>query len=176
MKKIIRLLLVVSVLLMSVSGCSNTNNSKTEKNIEVVATIFPLYDWCRVLSDGVGKINVTKLVSSSSDMHSYQPSAQDIVKISTCDVFIYVGGESDEWVDNALKQAVNKDMAVINLMDVLENELVLEEEKQGMEAEEKSRYIMILMNFLLICLSAFQAIIVVKDMRCSDTVWDALPS
>ena len=57
--------------------------------------------------------------------------------ISNADLFIYVGGESDEWVEDALKQAVNKDMVVINLMEVLKSRLVLEEEKQGMEAEEE---------------------------------------
>lgn len=139
MKRIIKLFLIMSLLLVSVSGCNNNNNSNNavEKNIEIVTTVFPIYDWCRVLSDDVDKVNISRLISSSTDMHSYQPTAQDIVKMSTCDVFIYVGGESDEWVEDALKQAVNKDMVVINLMEVLKSRLVLEEEKQGMEAEEE---------------------------------------
>ncbi len=141
MKRIIKLFLIMSLLLMSVSGCSNNNtdNSNTvEKNIEIFTTIFPIYDWCRTLSDKADKVNISRLIASSTDMHSYQPTAQDIVKMSTCDVFIYVGGESDEWVDDALKQSVNKDMVVINLMDVLKERLVLEEEKQGMEAENNN--------------------------------------
>ena len=59
------------------------------------------------------------LLSNGVDLHSYQPTADDIVKISDCDLFIYVGGESDEWVKNVLKNAVNKKMKVISLLEVL---------------------------------------------------------
>nr|MCR5282715.1 metal ABC transporter substrate-binding protein [Lachnospiraceae bacterium] len=70
------------------------------------------------------------------DLHSYQPTADDIMSISTCDMFIYVGGESDEWVEDALKEATNKDMVVINLLEVL-GDLVKEEEiVPGMQESE----------------------------------------
>ena len=139
MKRIIRLFFIMCLLLTVFTGCGNSEKkeNKKEDRIEVVTTVFPLYDWCRVISDGANKINVTKLVSSSSDMHSYQPSAQDIAKISTCDVFVYVGGESDEWVEDVLKQTVNSRITVINLMDVLQNRVVLEEQKEGMEADDE---------------------------------------
>lgn len=71
------------------------------------------------------------------DLHSYQPTAQDILKISTCDLFIYVGGESDGWVSDALQEAANKDMKVIDLLDVLDDAVKEEEIVEGMEAGEE---------------------------------------
>ena len=67
------------------------------------------------------------LLDNGVDLHSYQPTLEDIMKISDCDLFIYVGGESDAWVEDALKEAVNKDMKVINLLDVLGNSVKEEE-------------------------------------------------
>ena len=59
------------------------------------------------------------LLDNGVDLHSYQPTANDLIKISHCDMFIYVGGESDGWVEDALKNAVNKDMVVINMMELM---------------------------------------------------------
>ena len=59
------------------------------------------------------------------------------MKVSDCDLFVYVGGESDAWVDDALKQAKNKDMQVVNLLDVLGNNAKEEEVIEGMEPEEE---------------------------------------
>lgn len=77
------------------------------------------------------------LLDNGVDLHSYQPTADDIIKISDCDLFIYVGGESDGWVEDALKEAANKDMQVINLLDVLGEQVKEEEVVEGMEAEEE---------------------------------------
>jgi ABC-type metal ion transport system, periplasmic component/surface adhesin len=105
--------------------------------LNVVTTIFPGYDWVmNVLGDNPAGIEVTMLVGDGVDIHSYQPSVEDITRIGTCDVFVYVGGESDQWVTDALAQAVNKDMIVINMMDVLSSSVVEEEVVEGMQAEE----------------------------------------
>ncbi len=77
------------------------------------------------------------LLDNGVDLHSYQPTAQDILKISTCDLFIYVGGESDGWVSDALQEAANKDMKVIDLLDVLDDAIKEEEIVEGMEAGEE---------------------------------------
>ena len=77
------------------------------------------------------------LLDNGVDLHSYQPTAQDILKISTCDLFIYVGGESDGWVSDALQEAANKDMKVIDLLDVLDDAVKEEEIVEGMEAGEE---------------------------------------
>lgn len=138
MKRINVLFLVLCLSLAILTGCGRENKEDEGKSrIEVVTTVFPLYDWCRELSANTDNINITRLVSSSSDMHSYQPTAQDIAKISNCEVFIYVGGESDEWVEDVLKQADEKKIEVIRLMDVLKDRTVLEEQKEGMESDEE---------------------------------------
>lgn len=77
------------------------------------------------------------LLDNGVDLHSYQPTADDIVKIADCDLFLYVGGESDGWVDDALAGAANKDRKVINLLDVLGAQVKEEETVEGMENEEE---------------------------------------
>ncbi|MBF1173312.1 MAG: zinc ABC transporter substrate-binding protein, partial [[Eubacterium] sulci] len=79
----------------------------------------------------------TMLLDKGVDLHSYQPSTADIAKISEADVFIYVGGESDEWVEDVLKEAKNKKLKVINLMDVMGDKAKEEEVKEGMQPEEE---------------------------------------
>ena len=108
-----------------------------EKTISVVTTIFPEYDWVKEVSKGASNVDITMLLDNGVDLHSYQPTAEDIMKISTCDVFIYVGGESDEWVEDALKEATNKDMQVINLLEVLGDTIKEEEVVEGMQGEEE---------------------------------------
>ena len=75
------------------------------------------------------------LLDSGVDLHSYQPTAADIMKIAACDVLIYVGGESDEWVEDALREAVNPDMTVISLLEILSDSVKTEEIVEGMEHE-----------------------------------------
>jgi len=107
-----------------------------EKELKIVTTIFPEYDWIReVLGEEISHAELTMLLDSGVDLHSYQPTAQDIMKISTCDMFVYVGGESDGWVDDALKEAVNPDMKVINLLETLGDKAKEEEVVEGMEAD-----------------------------------------
>lgn len=151
MKKIISALLAVLMLAGMLSGCANPSDvptvsttaapSQTEApaktKISVVTTIFPEYDWVReILGDKADNAEIALLLDNGVDLHSYQPTADDIIKISDCDLFVYVGGESDEWVDEALKNATNKDMKVINLLDVLKGTVKTEEAKPGMQAEE----------------------------------------
>ncbi len=108
-----------------------------DKKISVVTTIFPEYDWVKEVVGDNENVELTMLLDNGVDLHSYQPTAEDIMKIGTCDLFIYVGGESDEWVDDALKEAVNKDMKVINLLDTLGSSVKEEEVKEGMQAEDE---------------------------------------
>ena len=106
-------------------------------SLSIVVSIFPAYDWARNVIGGDRTAELTLLVDSGVDLHSYQPSVEDILTISTCDLFIYVGGESDGWATDALSQAVNKDMVVINLLDELGERAREEEVVEGMEAEEE---------------------------------------
>ena len=116
-----------------------TGGANTSGKLSVVCTIFPEYDWVKqVMGDHADEANVTYLLSSGTDLHNYQPTASDIMSISSCDIFIHVGGESDKWVDDALDEAVNKDMQVIDLMELLGDSAKEEEIKEGMEAEEEA--------------------------------------
>ena len=140
MKKIITLMLVAVLAVCALSGCgtSKSGEDTKDKKIKIVTTIFPEYDWVmQILGDKADKADVTMLLDKGVDLHSYQPSTADIAKISEADVFIYVGGESDEWVEDVLKEAKNKNLKVINLMDVMGDKAKEEEVKEGMQEEEE---------------------------------------
>ena len=150
MKKLKRIFVVFFCLLLAsciLGGCGKAASSSApapsalqsdDKPLKIVTTIFPEYDWVReILGDKADHAEVTMLLDNGVDLHSYQPTADDIIKISDCDMFIYVGGESDGWVEDALKEATNKDMQVLNLLDVLGEQVKEEEVVEGMEAEEE---------------------------------------
>ena len=139
MKKIFAVLIAVMIVVGSLSACGKASDHSASDNdkIQIITTIFPEYDWVmNVLGDNPAGAEVTMLLGNGVDLHSYQPTADDIMKISTCDIFIYVGGESDGWVKDALKEASNKDMIVINLLDVLGDSVKAEEVVEGMESED----------------------------------------
>ena len=139
-KGLLKILAVVlaSVLLLTSCGGAKGAGGKGDGKVSVVTTIFPLYDWTREVAGDAGNsgdVDVSMLLDSGVDLHSYQPTAEDIEKIMSCDVFVYVGGESDEWVDDVLEKAVNKDMVVVDLLEVLKDDVVAEETKEGMQEE-----------------------------------------
>ena len=105
----------------------------------IVASIFPVYDWVREISKGVSN-NITLLQDSGADIHSFQPSADDIVRISGCDLFVYIGGESDEWAEGTLKNPVNSSRTVLNLLDILGDAVKEEEIIEGMEHEHHEHH------------------------------------
>lgn len=139
MKRIIALCLSVLIIAAAFAGCGSSGSTPDEANadIKVVTTVFPLYDWVREVAQDDVDIDIDLLLDNGVDLHSYQPSAQDIIKISDCDIFVYVGGESDKWVDETLTQANNPDMIVIDLMDILGDKAKEEEVKEGMQANKE---------------------------------------
>ena len=145
MKKIVSILLAAALTAGCLVSCGPAQSaaaagtkSGDDDGVSIVATIFPEYDWVKnVLGDNPAGAEVSMLLDNGVDLHSYQPNVEDIMKIGTCDLFIYVGGESDEWVDDALKEAVNKDMVVINLLEVLGDRAREEELVEGMQGEEE---------------------------------------
>ena len=137
MKKITALLLALFMLVGALAGCGKQNDTNQTDKLSIVTTIFPEYDWVReILGDKADNAEITMLLDNGVDLHSYQPTADDIVKISDCDLFIYVGGESDEWVEDALRNAANGNMKVINLLEVLGDSVKTEEIVEGMQEEE----------------------------------------
>lgn len=131
--------IVIIVCLAAACGAPKLNNDKeTAEKISVITTIFPEYDWVKeIIGENSDNVEIKYLLDKGADLHNFQPSANDMIAISECDLFIYVGGESDEWVEDALSTAKNKDMLVINLMEVMGDKAVEEEVKEGMEAEEE---------------------------------------
>ena len=126
------------------SGCGGKSESESavgsKNNLQIVTTVFPEYDWTRqILGENPGNAELALLLDKGVDLHSYQPSAKDILNISTCDLFIYIGGESSQWVKDALQEAVNENMIVIDLLEVLGDRVKEEELVEGMqqEAEEE---------------------------------------
>lgn len=137
MKKITALLLALFMLVGALAGCGKQNDTNKTDKLSIVTTIFPEYDWVReILGDKADNAEITMLLDNGVDLHSYQPTADDIVKISDCDLFIYVGGESDGWVEDALRNAANGNMKVINLLEVLGDSVKTEEIVEGMQEEE----------------------------------------
>lgn len=135
MKKMLSIFLIIMMLTGILAGCgSNTDTQSDSKKLSVITTIFPEYDWVKqILGDKASDAEITMLLDDGVDLHSYQPTVDDIVKISNCDLFIYGGGESDGWVEDALKESANSNMRVINLLDVLGDRVKTEETIEGMQ-------------------------------------------
>jgi len=132
---IISLVFAMILTCCSLLGCDN--KSSNDNKLSIVVTIFPEYDWVwQILGEQIEETELTLLLDNSTDLHNYQPTANDIVTIANCDMFIYVGSESDAWVADVLAQATNKDMVVINLFTLLGDAVKKEEIGGGMEHEE----------------------------------------
>lgn len=117
------------------TGSKDSSSSSAEsKSTSIVCTIFPIADWTREITQDSGvDIQITALENSSVDMHSFQPSAEDIIKIKESDLFIYIGGESDEWAEKIVEE--NPNLNYIKLLDVIKD-AALEEEDIGIADKE----------------------------------------
>ena len=113
----------------------NMTERKTEK-IKIVATIFPIYDIVRELVPE-DRCEVTLLLDSGIDIHNFQPTAKDITTIADSDLFIYIGGESDSWVQKVIDTSQNKNLNAVNLMEEISDFVKKEEIVEGMEHEHE---------------------------------------
>ncbi len=138
MKKIISALLSAALFAALFVGCGSRNSNAlsaddTDK-LKVVTTVFPLYDWAReIAGQDTEHVDLTLLLKNGVDLHSYQPSAEDLAAIADADVFVYVGGHSDAWVADALENEANPNRITVNLFDVLGDTLKPLELTEGME-------------------------------------------
>ncbi len=124
-------LIVVCALLLTVSAYAAPKKS-------IVCTTFPEYDWImNILGNKNSSFNVTLLQNNGTDLHSYQPSVSDITKISKADLFVFVGGESDEWVEKVVESSVNANQVVVNMLEVLGDKVREEELVEGMQPEDE---------------------------------------
>ena len=139
--------LACSAFLFASGAKDGAKNKAQNDKPSVVATIFPVYDFARAVMYGAGDAqtgktsvivnekNLKLLVKPGMEIHSFDPSPADIAAIHNADVFIYIGGESDEWVEDVLKSIDTSDKTIVRLMDYVD--LVDEEIVEGMEAEDE---------------------------------------
>ncbi|MCI7805140.1 MAG: metal ABC transporter substrate-binding protein [Oscillospiraceae bacterium] len=113
---------IMSVFISAVIFCVFTacgNESVTDNNkLKIVATLFPQYDFAKQITGD--NAEVTLLLTPGSESHTYEPTPKDVSKIQQADVFLYIGGESEVWVDEILESAQNKNLKTVRLMDYIE--------------------------------------------------------
>ena len=134
--------LALLLALALLSGCGGQAGGETEapkdsgNTLTVVATVFPVYDWLRQIA-GEGTVELSLLMDQGLDPHSYQPTPEDIVRIANCNLFVYVGGASDDWVQDVLTK---QEPLSVNLLDLLGEGAKEEVLTEGMQAEEEAEY------------------------------------
>ena len=116
----------------SMENEKSTDKPTEGKKLQIVTTNFPSYDFARAITKE--DADVTMLVKPGAETHSFEPSPQDIITIQNADLFIYTGGDSDEWVDGILESVQNKNFHVFKMMDAVN--LIEEETVEGMQEEE----------------------------------------
>ena len=133
-----RAAIIISALVFAAAAANVVPAASEQKEKpRIVTTIFPEYDWVReVMGDRFEEAEVSFLMDNGVDLHSFQPTVQDMVAISSCDLFVYVGGESDAWVKDALAGSKNSSMVVLNLMEILSDEVREEEIVEGMQVSD----------------------------------------
>ena len=143
MKKLLALLLSVLLITACFAACGKKADvpdtpADDSGKLNVVCSIFPQYDFIKTIAGDA--VNLTLLLDSKTDLHSYTPTADDIMMISKADLFINIGGESDDWAEDVLSSAANNKLKVVsllNLVDAVEEETLPGMEEEGEEHEEE---------------------------------------
>ena len=130
--KYIKYLFLIIICVFVFTGCKVNKNTVNKKTI--IVTNFPCYDFARAITKDTD-IEVKMLLKPGAEIHDFDPTPQDIINIQKSGMFIYVGGESDKWVDDALKNINKDEVKIVKLMDLVE--LKEEEIVEGMESDEE---------------------------------------
>ena len=124
-KKNVLLLVCLLMLAFFTTGCTDESVSENEQPTILVCG-FAQYDWViNVLGDNPAHIDVQRLNESGTDMHSYQPTVADMVKIADCDLLVYTGGESEFWIKDAALSSKKSDSSCLSLMEIFEGPSLL---------------------------------------------------
>ncbi|MDR1212362.1 MAG: metal ABC transporter substrate-binding protein, partial [Spirochaetaceae bacterium] len=139
MKRIVFFICIALSFTMTLSAKGRGDTGRADGKINVVTTIFPPYDFVREIAGD--KVNLTMLLPPGAESHSFEPTPQDIIRIQNCDVFVYVGGESDAWIERILESIDTENIEIITFMDCVDvvEELVVEgmqDEEEGADEEE----------------------------------------
>ena len=137
MKKICAFAIIFALFMMFVAcGADSEKRTAANKKISIVAAIYPQYDWLKnVLGERADSVELKLLVKNGTDLHSYKPSAQDIASIAGADLVVYVGGESDGWIEKALAATPKAGRVEVNMMKALGDRVKEEEVVEGMQAD-----------------------------------------
>ncbi|MCD8325538.1 MAG: metal ABC transporter substrate-binding protein [Lachnospiraceae bacterium] len=134
MKKKIEVLAALLMMAVLAAGCGSS--IPAAEGVSVVCTIFPQYDWVNVLLEGTADdVKVILLSDDGTDIHSYQPSVQDMAVIRESDLLIYIGGDSEDWLLEMIEEDEELQAKSVNLLELLGDLVLEEEEKEGMTDE-----------------------------------------
>ena len=133
-------------LLLSLSACGTRETEIKDGKLEIVCSVFPAYDFARQI--GGERVRARLLLPPGAETHSFEPTAQDLIRIRNCGLFFYNGGESEEWVEELLEgqDAPPETLCMLDCVDALEEEIkegmqqIFEEEAEGEEGEEGPEY------------------------------------
>ena len=130
MKKLVSLILV-GAMLFALAACSQKDEPSGK--VKIISSIFPSYDFAREICRGVDGTQVSMLITPGTEPHSYEPSVRDMAAIKDCDLFIYLGGESDEWVDAVLDSFDTDEISTLKMLECVSP--LEEEEVEGMQSD-----------------------------------------
>ena len=133
LRKFTAIALILTLALFAFSACAPKDAAETKSGISIVSTVFPSYDFARQITAGTDA-NITLLLQPGEEVHSFDPTSQDIIRIQNADLFLYVGGENDTWVNGVLT-GLDKSVNTFRMMDYVT--LYEEELVAGMQAEEE---------------------------------------
>lgn len=132
------IVLLVTALALCLSACGGNDGPKASSDRHLImSTTFAGYDWAKHVVAATPGYEIKNLTDSGVDLHSFNPTAATMAELAMADVIIYVGGPSDEWINDAIKNNKNPNLQVVCLMDVLKDSIVEEELKEGMMEEEE---------------------------------------
>ncbi len=137
LKKIILILIAISIIICIVYALNLTNNNKTDNSkLRVVSSNFASYDFLRAIIGENEGIELTFLIGPGKDAHSYDPTAKDLISIQNSNLFIYVGGELEEWSQKVLEAINTEKTKIICIADFIDKKE--EKEIDGVEKKEYS--------------------------------------
>ena len=135
MKKSLKIIIVFVAIMLAIIGAvvGFSNLNKNNKKVSIITTNFPAYDFARAVAGEEADIKM--LIKPGAEIHDFEPTPQDIIDIKNSKMFIYTGGESDEWIEDVLDDINTNDTKLFRMMDAVE--AVEEEIVDGMEHEHE---------------------------------------